>query len=195
LQYDIEVEGELRRVIVQRIGDGFAVELDGRRWHVDAVRIDAHTLSLIVGTMSGNGDAGERVERVEMSRGIDGRPVPGGVGGSSHEVTISTGKEGQSVAHVGSTPLAIALDGRRRRKGEDGTPRDGPQRIAAPMPGKVVRVLVATGDLVRARQPLVVVEAMKMENELRAGHDGTIAAVHVKEGASVEAGAPLSDIL
>jgi biotin carboxyl carrier protein len=53
----------------------------------------------------------------------------------------------------------------------------------------VVRVLVHTGDAVRASQPLVVVEAMKMENELRAGRDGRVAAILVQEGASVEAGA------
>ena len=51
------------------------------------------------------------------------------------------------------------------------------------------------GDAVHARQPLIVVEAMKMENELRAGRDGTVAEIHVKEGASVDAGAPLIDIL
>ena len=63
------------------------------------------------------------------------------------------------------------------------------------MPGKIVRVLVGAGDAVHARQPLIVVEAMKMENELRAVRDGTVAEIHVKEGASVEAGAPLIDIL
>ena len=62
------------------------------------------------------------------------------------------------------------------------------------MPGKIVRVLVAAGDTVEVRQPLVVVEAMKMENELRAERPGTVARVHVKDGASVEAGAPLIDI-
>jgi biotin carboxyl carrier protein len=62
------------------------------------------------------------------------------------------------------------------------------------MPGKVVRVLVHTGDIVRARQPLVVVEAMKMENELRAGRDGRVAAIHVQEGASVDAGALMVEI-
>ena len=62
------------------------------------------------------------------------------------------------------------------------------------MPGKVVRVLVATGDAVRVRQPLVVVEAMKMENELRAGRDGHVAAIHVREGASVDAGTLLIEL-
>jgi biotin carboxyl carrier protein len=59
------------------------------------------------------------------------------------------------------------------------------------MPGKIVRVFVRPGDTVTARQPLVVVEAMKMENELRAGRAGTVAEVHAREGASVEAGALL----
>ena len=66
-----------------------------------------------------------------------------------------------------------------------------PQRLAASMPGKVVRVLVKTGDVVHARQPLVVVEAMKMENEMRASRDGKVAEVHAREGHSVEAGALL----
>ena len=86
---------------------------------------------------------------------------------------------------VAERPPAL---GPARTTGGAGT---GPQRIAAPMPGKVVRVLVKTGDAVAARQPLVVVEAMKMENELRAGRDGTIAEIHAQEGQSVEAGALL----
>ena len=59
MHYEIEVEGRLRRVVVHRVGDGFAVEVDGRLWHVDAARVDAHTLSLIVGTVPSNGDTGE----------------------------------------------------------------------------------------------------------------------------------------
>jgi biotin carboxyl carrier protein len=59
------------------------------------------------------------------------------------------------------------------------------------MPGKVVRVLVKTGDQVKAKQGLVVVEAMKMENELRAARDGRVREVPAAEGQSVEAGAVL----
>jgi biotin carboxyl carrier protein len=59
------------------------------------------------------------------------------------------------------------------------------------MSGKVVRVLVQIGEAVRARQPVVVIEAMKMENELRATHDGTVAAIRVRDGQSVDAGALL----
>ncbi len=60
------------------------------------------------------------------------------------------------------------------------------------MPGRVVRVLVAAGDAVTARQGLLVVEAMKMENELRAAHAGRVVSVAVTEGQSVDAGAVLA---
>ena len=59
------------------------------------------------------------------------------------------------------------------------------------MPGKIVRVLVKAGDRVESRQGLVVVEAMKMENELRAKAAGTVAEVRATEGSTVEAGAIL----
>ncbi len=70
-----------------------------------------------------------------------------------------------------------------------GAPRGGV--IRAPMPGLVVRVEVAVGDSVDAGASVVVVEAMKMENELRAPGPGVVAAVHVLAGAAVEKGAPL----
>jgi pyruvate carboxylase subunit B len=59
------------------------------------------------------------------------------------------------------------------------------------MPGRVVRVEVNEGDAVAARQGLLVLEAMKMENELAAPRDGTVSRVLVKPGATVEAGDPL----
>ncbi|HSQ61641.1 MAG TPA: biotin/lipoyl-containing protein [Polyangiaceae bacterium] len=63
--------------------------------------------------------------------------------------------------------------------------------VRSPMPGRIVRVLVAPGDEVEAGQPLVVVEAMKMENELRAKHAGKVAEVLVATGAAVEGNAKL----
>jgi biotin carboxyl carrier protein len=59
------------------------------------------------------------------------------------------------------------------------------------MPGRIVKVLVTAGDAVAARQGLVVVEAMKMENELRAPRPGTVTDVRVREGMSVDANAVL----
>ena len=66
--------------------------------------------------------------------------------------------------------------------------------VAAPMPGTVLRVLVVPGDRVEARQPLIVLEAMKMETPLRAPYPGEVAAVHVSEGDTVEAGAVLVEL-
>ena len=65
---------------------------------------------------------------------------------------------------------------------------DGEQAVTAPMPGRVVRVLVAPGDTVTARQGVVVVEAMKMENELRTPRAGVVKDVAVTPGTLVEAG-------
>ena len=163
MRYELEVGGRRRQVTVTKTGDGFAVTVDGTTHHVDVARISGQTLSLIL----------DRVWPADASI----TPDP-----SAGQVTV----------HVAGTQVTVALNGRNRygRKG-DGAAGSGPQRLAAPMPGKVVRVLAKTGDAVRARQPLVVVEAMKMENELRASHDGTVAEVHVREGMSVDAGALL----
>jgi len=60
--------------------------------------------------------------------------------------------------------------------------------VTAPMPGRVVRILVSPGETVAARQGVVVVEAMKMENELRSPKAGTVREVSVTTGTSVEAG-------
>jgi len=166
MRYEIEVGGRTRQVAVNRAGDGLAVVVEGRTWHVDAARIDAHSLSLIVDS----------------------------VGRKSYEVAItSDAVTSLLVVRVGTTPIAVGLNGSRRwtRKDDGGGSGTGPLRLVAPMPGKVVRVLVAAGQSVRARQPLVVVEAMKLENELRAGRNGTVVDIHAREGMSVDAGALL----
>ena len=72
--------------------------------------------------------------------------------------------------------------------------RSGPSAVQSPMPGKVVKVLVAAGDEVKSGQGVVVVEAMKMENELKAPRDGKVKSVSVKEGQAVEAGQTLATL-
>jgi biotin carboxyl carrier protein len=161
MQYEVEVGGRRRQVTVTRVGDRFAVSVDGTTKHVDVARVDAQTLSLMVDSL--------------WPADVSITPEPGG------QLTVT----------VGGTPIPVALNGRRHWGRDEGRAASGPQRIAAPMPGKIVRVLVNAGDTVGARQPVVVVEAMKMENELRAGREGIVAEVHVREGMSVEAGALL----
>ena len=161
---EVEIGGRLLQVVVTRAGDGFAVSVDGRSCQVDATRIDAQTLSLIV----------DRVWSKEVTVAAD--PVAG-----------------QLAVHVGRTPVA----GHAQRPPSLGTKKEGagtgsgPQRLVAPMPGKVVRVLGRRRRRGRRPAALVVVEAMKMENELRASREGTIAEIHVAEGMSVDAGALL----
>ena len=70
----------------------------------------------------------------------------------------------------------------------------GRASITAAMPGKIVRVLVAVGDEVAAGQGIMVVEAMKMQNELKAPRDGRVTAIEVKENDSVNAGAVLATL-
>ena len=67
----------------------------------------------------------------------------------------------------------------------------GPHRLSAPMPGKIVKVLVSPGDVVEEGCGLVVMEAMKMENELKAARAGIIQEIKVKEGQAVDMGALL----
>jgi biotin carboxyl carrier protein len=100
--------------------------------------------------------------------------------------------------------LAVVIDGfrfhiavcvpRRLARPSGGAARKGAETITAPMPGKVVRVLVAPGDQVEAGQGLVVVEAMKMQNELKASLAGRVATVPAREGATVAAGEVLATI-
>jgi len=68
----------------------------------------------------------------------------------------------------------------------------GPFQVTAPMPGKVIRILVKAGDVVAATQPIAVIEAMKMENEVSASRAGTISRIAVAGGDTVEAGALLA---
>jgi acetyl/propionyl-CoA carboxylase alpha subunit len=70
----------------------------------------------------------------------------------------------------------------------------GESRVVAPMPGTVIRLLVSAGEAVRARQPLVVLEAMKMETPLTSPYDATVRALHVAEGDRVAGGAVLVEL-
>lgn len=74
-------------------------------------------------------------------------------------------------------------------------PRSGDGRIKAPIPGLITRLLVEVGDKVEIGRPLLVLEAMKMENEIRAARSGTVAALHVSPGQGVVRGEVLAEIV
>jgi biotin carboxyl carrier protein len=101
---------------------------------------------------------------------------------------VALGPSGDGEAVVRGHAVPVALANRRRRSRAMLGAGNGAQRIVAPMPGKVLKLLVAVGDAVQPRQGVVVVEAMKMENELTATRAGIVTEIAVGEGASVEAG-------
>jgi biotin carboxyl carrier protein len=113
------------------------------------------------------------------------------VAGESHEVGIEKRPEGFVVHFPGD---AVSVDLAEAARGVSAPVRraHGPARLTAPMPGRVVRVLEATGAEVAAGQGLVVIEAMKMENELKSPRAGRVLEVAVREGQAVEAGALLA---
>jgi biotin carboxyl carrier protein len=141
---------------------GFDVQVDGRPVAVDAT------------------EAGGA-----LSLRIDGRIVDLVVEGLPPKVAFAAlGPSGG--AHVETD--RTRLDGSRR---EGRAARGSQDFVVAPMPGRIVRLLVAAGAEVEAGAPLVVIEAMKMENELRASHRGKIAEILVRPGDAVEGGARL----
>lgn len=194
MRYEVEVGPRTRQVDVHRTGGTFTVLVDGESRRVDAAPVDARTLSLIVedrvrlkpyttGTT-------EPASVASVASGISRTSVVSGIS-RTYEVTLAPDPaSGDLLVYVGAIPVRVGLNSRRRwgRRDDAGAAGAGPDRITAPMPGKIVRVLVQTGEAVRARQPVVVVEAMKMENELRAGCDGTVTEIHAREGMSVDAG-------
>jgi acetyl/propionyl-CoA carboxylase alpha subunit len=151
---------------VEHGGGGFEVSVDGRRQVVDLSCLDAALASLRF-VADGRGSS------ITFQRGPD-RRWRIGVGEREFDLEVLT-------------PLQ-ALDAAAAAE------RHGPSRVEAPIPGKVVAVDVAPGDEVEAGQALVVLEAMKMQNQLTAERGGRVTAVHVAPGATVETGALLVEL-
>jgi biotin carboxyl carrier protein len=162
MTFDIEVDGAARTVSIEPNGIArYIVLIDGTRHEVSAERVGELGVSVILGDAA-------------TSRVLQVAPGP-----ARGELLVSL--DGRSVP--------VIVNGRSRRAGRaDDRGRAGAQSVAAPMPGRVVRVLVKPGDHVQARQGVVVVEAMKMENELRSPKTGVVRDVTVVAGTSVEAG-------
>jgi biotin carboxyl carrier protein len=191
----VEAGGRRRAVDVRRDGDRFLVSLDGRQHAVD-VKVINGVWSMLVelarGPMTGPAEAGP------SDRDDEGIGFPNNVGAGfspparSYEIAFSPSAEGVLTVHVDGVPVEVSINQMRRGAAAAAHSADGgPQRVTAPMPGKIVKLLVKPGEKVQARQGVIVVEAMKMENELRAHAAGTVSEVRVTEGTSVEAGAIL----
>ena len=110
--------------------------------------------------------------------------------GQSHEIYVTPSDNGELKLQTGRFEFTAQVVDPRSWRGRrhGGAEAEGRQQIVAPMPGKVVRVLVKVGDAVEAGQGLLVVEAMKMQNEIRSPKGGIVDRVLVDEGQAVNAG-------
>lgn len=159
--------GEEKTVDVVHLPTGeVQVEVDGRRFLADAL-------------VASGGATSMRVDGQMLDLWMEGAPPDVGVIASGRRFYARAESERMRA-------LAAAGHGKGGGKG-DGV-------VTSPMPGRVLKVLVHEGDVVEAGAPLVVVEAMKMENELFAEQGGTVTKVHVTPGTNVEGGAKLVEI-
>lgn len=158
---------------------------------------------------------GEREEKVRVRRDgdhyevtvgertwtVDAKTARGGlrslrIDGAHHEVAVSLRGEDYWIStRDGGGPVSVTDPlthlASQTRGGGGGKRR---QKVTAYMPGRVVAILIEEGQAVTAGQGVVVLEAMKMQNEIRAEHDGTITRIHVQTGQAVEGGDPLFEM-
>jgi len=153
-------------VEVTKRGNEFTVEIDGDRYELELVSVDGAVASL----------------RFPAS-------------GRSLQITYHQGSNGSWRVTVGQREFDLEVLTPAEAVEAVSAARDaGPSRLTAPIPGKVVAVKVETGDAVEPGQALVVLEAMKMENELAADQLGKVAAIHVAAGDTVEGGELLVEL-
>ncbi len=160
-----EIEGEKFALDVRREGERVAAEIDGQRYELEARELEKNAYLLI---------SDGRVYECRVDNAALGAQQQGG----AREVL------------VGDRSYSVALsDPKRLRDAKtSGVDAGGRASIVAPMPGKVVRVMVEQGATVEAGDGLVVVEAMKMQNEMKSPKSGKVAELHTQAGATVSAG-------
>ena len=180
MTFEVVVGNRTFRVAVERSDrpGRFRITVDGVPRLVDVSRTGAFGLSLL-----------------DMGTAEKGTvPLTGTVPLSADLQIVPAARSGDLLVGLHGRTIGVTVNGRRSAHAEGGLQGHGQITIVAPMPGRVVRLLVAAGDQVEARQPMVVVEAMKMENELRAPRAGHVKEVAVAPGTSVEAGRVLAVI-
>ena len=172
MRFRLEVEGQVHIVDLERTGSGWTAAVAGHRWQMD-MRPSGHAWSLLLT----GGEPGTHA------------------GARSHDVRLRWDRTDAARVSVDGTDVTVTVAQATtpgRRGAADHGRADG--QVRAPMPGRVVRVPVVAGQAVAARQAVVVVEAMKMENELRAPYAGTVRALHVRSGDPVDAGQLLVEL-
>jgi biotin carboxyl carrier protein len=158
MTYDVIVDGKPHRLELEKNGSGWLCRFDGKAVSVDAVLTRRDVISLLV-----EGRAYE-IKREQTATDLH--------------------------LWVGSTRIPVELRDPRSLRSRKGGGQDekGPRKIVAPMPGRVVRVLAAEQAEVEAGQGVLVVEAMKMQNEIKSPKKGIVKKVMAAAGAAVNAG-------
>jgi biotin carboxyl carrier protein len=158
LIYDISIDGKQHSVEVRRVDGRWHCKVDGQEVKCDVATAGGQVLSLLVG-------------------------------GKSYEAKLESGPLGNHI-WVGSNRYAVEVRDPRSFRGRKSAvdSGDGPKKLVAPMTGKVVRVLVEEKQSVEAGQGVVVVEAMKMQNEIKSPKAGVVQKLLAAVGASVSAG-------
>lgn len=164
MKLEIELEGKTHSVELARKGERWRCAIDGKPLNAEGVEIWPGVYSIL--------NEGESLEARVDSTGSALRIAVG-----ARQFTAAIRDPRQWRRHRGA---ALEAEGR--------------QQVIAPMPGKIVRLLVKAGDAVEARQGLLVVEAMKMQNEIRSPKSGTVERLLVNEGQAVNAGETLAVI-
>ena len=150
--------GKSHRLELEMAGEGWVCRFDGRLIRIDAIIVRRDVLSVLV-----DGRA------YEIKREQTATDLHMWVGGACFAVELRD-------------PCSL----RSRQKGARGD--EGPRKILAPMPGRIVRLLVAENSNVEAGQGIVVVEAMKMQNEIKSPKNGVIKKISATPGAAVNPG-------
>lgn len=164
------------KYVVDVHGERITVELDGAHATIDGQRLDV-ALTTVEGTPVRLVRIGEQVHRVVARRGASRGSWLLDIDG----VRVETEALDERMRAI--RDLTAAAEG-----------ATGPAPLHAPMPGLVVRVNISVGDIVTAGQGLVVMEAMKMENELRTASPGVVLAIRALPGTAVEKGAVLVEL-
>jgi len=138
--------------------------LDGKELEAESAEISPGVYSLLVDGRSYEAQVSQR---------------PGDVPGSGNPYVVVVGLRRY---------LVELRDPRRWRRAGSSLDAEGPQEIIAPMPGKIVKVMVTTNQEVKRDEDLLVIEAMKMQNVLRAPRGGRVERIYVEEGRGVETG-------
>ena len=162
MKYEVRLAGKTRMVELARPNGVLKISVDGEPLDADAVEVAPHTFSVLLN-------------------------------GESHQIRVAPRADGTLTLHTGVAEYHAEVSDPRSWRGRHGAlEAEGRQQVAAPMPGKVIRVLVKQGDAVQRGQGLLVVEAMKMQNEIRSPKSGKVEKLSAREGQAVNAGEVLA---